>query len=886
MIIGAAIFLWVLSVLAVIRLLRVVRESLGSNRVRFGVWTFLILLAVCLLFRPHEDIFGGEDPGSYINSGITYGRQQSFFRVDPLLCQVPAETRSSFYYGNAQYGTTKDACLWVRDPDKAIIGPHFQPAYPLMIGLASRLGGALLALYVIPLFTVLTAIALGALALQCLDHRWAGITAFLFYVLNPLTLWHGRCARPEIIASFMFFGGSALLLYAWKNRTWRQWPDIILGTLCIGFAPFFHITAWLLVIPAALVVLLVIMHGREDFLLAPILALVPMMAFVYQLNHVTDYYALARFLAKPLAQPLLNTTIAVACLLLLAVISLLSRRTRARRNPADNARTVSPVLGALLALVTISFFVVSYTTRDPLGSIPILGRPVQNYLYLTELETFVNMVSIPMALLTLAGWTAWLTGRRRYRQARIVFALAVVPAVMLAGDMGNFMMTRYLLIAIVPVSVLSLTALVTLCPDRGPYAALPAVLALAIGLMGLHHRTHLAKLTEHKGLARFLKPFAEIISKDSGILLCEYSRIAAPFEHFFGIPTLGLDSERRTDYSNAEKAWEDIMKNNPDQQAFFMTPFQPPISDRFDFTLARSATFTDTKLHQARNKLPTRITQGPWPLALYRMTLKTIPGKDRVSLTEPYVVPFGPGNMGLRQFANLRIKTWPIRGVEWRAGERISFDPAPLPNDRAICELFMLLMTESPQPSAPAIVGSGPSRGQFILLVDNWRLFRIRGADLPTKGPLVITTASPAFLVDAIVLTGDRAVSLLKQLPKDRIVNKNMVPIKARWARADSQVLVPVPGSHRGFLMMLLEAPEVRPTGLTDFTVGSDPVYPEITRQISTGKWQWQIWPLRPTDSTQDTMWLKLHADPAWNSQTRGFPPDLGVLIGHIIVLQ
>ena len=79
-------FFWVLAIATVGRLLYASRAMV---RTYAWQWGLLALIAISLLFRPHEDIFGGEDPGSYLNSGVTYGRQGSLFYVDPLLAQVP-----------------------------------------------------------------------------------------------------------------------------------------------------------------------------------------------------------------------------------------------------------------------------------------------------------------------------------------------------------------------------------------------------------------------------------------------------------------------------------------------------------------------------------------------------------------------------------------------------------------------------------------------------------------------------------------------------------------------------------------------------------------------------------------------------------------------------
>ena len=89
------------------------------------------------------------------------------------------------------------------------------------------------------------------------------------------------------------------------------------------------------------------------------------------------------------------------------------------------------------------------------------------------------------------------------------------------------------------------------------------------------------------------------------MLLCEYSRIAAPFEHMFGIPTLGLDNERVLDYARVEQAWEKIMRSNPGTPAFFATPFQrEPISERFAFKPVSSMRYSGRQLGGGKDVTP------------------------------------------------------------------------------------------------------------------------------------------------------------------------------------------------------------------------------------------------------------------------------------------
>ncbi|MBU4199708.1 MAG: hypothetical protein KKG09_00575 [Verrucomicrobia bacterium] len=835
MIIGLGILLWTVSLLLAIRLAFIGREQGWSPRFRFWLWAVLGAAALALLFRPHEDIFGGEDPGAYINSGITYGRQQQFFYIDPLLSQVPPEIRPDFYYGHSGYGTTKDACLWVREPDRAVIGPHFQPAYPLLIALVSRVADPSWSLYVIPVFTLGLALALRALASLLLPHRLAGLITFLVFLLNPLTLWHGRCSRPEIIAGFMFFGGCALLLNAWQNRRWNHWPDIVLGALAICLAPFFHITAGYLLIPAVFVLAIVILRGRDDFLTFPLIALAGLIALVYQMKWATDYYGLGRFLDPLSFRPALAYGIFGIGFGLLAVGCGLRRRAMARLggiDPENSSQSISLSWSLGFASVSALFMLVTAFTRDAAGSLPLLGRPIENYLYLADFKTFANMASLPIAILALIGWIVWMTGPNQKRSERIILGLIVFPAIIFSGNIRDLMMTRYWFIALIPMATLGLTALVTVIPDRQGKAGLAVIAAVLLALLGWHHRTQLITMTEYRGLTHFLKPYAEIIAKENGILLCEYSRLAAPFDHFFGIPTLGLDNERRDDYSRAEQAWETIMRKYPDHLAFFMTPFHDPISDRFDFQRQNDREFHGKKLLQARQQIPTRTGEYELNLKLYRMTLKTRPAE---SATPPphQGIHLDAGNMGLRHFANLRTETavFPAIGSSAYGGDAL-----------ASSHTKVSIMASVPHASiSNAILVIALTNQPFLEISD----VSIAGQELPSFSAAQTQPFKTSFT--------------------------------ARWTRARAEILVPT-SAQPGYLVLLAKTPRFSNgrTMQVSISLGAD-LYARLTPMPE--RWQWHVVPI---PASAFGKWLTITSEPAWDPERAGFPEDLGILVGHL----
>jgi hypothetical protein len=687
----------------------------------------------------------------------------------------------------------------------------------------------------------------------------------------------------------MVFAGLALLLLAWQGRSWRQWGDILLGALCIGAAPFFHITAWYLVIPAAMAVGLVILRGRLDFLLYPLAALGMLLLFYGEARYVTDYYHVRRFFEAAFNYwPFLALGLAV-----LAGASLAMHRTRLRGSneiiarPSGSRRVeVRPGFAAGLALVCALFLVNVYFNRERICLLPILENAVPNYNFLTDWQTFINMVSWPMALLILVGWAAWLTGDRTQRPERIGLALIVFPALVLAGTMRDFMMTRYLLLAVIPMSAICLTALATRLPEwpGRPWTAwLAPSLAAAICLMGLTQREHLVALVEHRGFLHFLAPFARTIQQDHGILLGEYSRITAPLEHMFGVTALGLDNERKDDYSAAERAWEKIMRSSPDRPAFFMTPFQTPRSDRFDFTLMKQAVFKDRKLQQAYNALPKRIQEMPLSLSLYQMTLKdgALPA---TLLTNAVTLPLESGNMGLRGFANVRVENPRMEGVALAAGERVSLAiPGNLQSN--LHELFFVMYSTDPHPLAPVVneASSLPQEWtgfQFQPLADQWWSYACRPTMATVSSTLTLTARSSLFIAAALVETETNVVSISAGFLKS-MRHEVMPPLKGRWARADAAILAPA--TAPGHMFLLVSTPALSPDGASPSLTILGQARPwHSSVFLQPGIWQWLILPLPPEENRD--AWLRLQVQPAWNPHKAGFPPDLGVFFGKVIV--
>lgn len=873
MIFAAGPILWLVAALLLVRLLRRREERALSNGA--ALWAGALVAAAILLFRPHEELIGGQDAAAYVNAAQAIAQHGSFTYVDPLLSRVPPKTRPDFLYRHRTATQTKDGCLWVKDIDQARVGVHFQPAYPLLMAVFPAIGLPFGAWYVAPFFAILAGLALARLSRLLMDQPAAGLLTFLFYVSNPLLIWHARYARPEVIASFFFFGGLTLVLSAWKDTTGRSQRDLALGALAIGLAPFFHITAWMLALPTALVVAAIILAGRRDFLVYPCVASAGLLVFVLQSLYVTDPYNLGRRIQA--LWPAENVLVALSAIVAAsAIVVVLFGRRRTDAAPLrDWPRWAGLMAGAFLILLFAGLYAWLPTPEDR----PRLTRQIYHYVYRTDLPVVVSMLSRPIAALGLLGLFALAAGRQRTRE-RLAFLACVVPATLMIGVMYDFFMTRYMLTALIPLLALALTALLVNLPLRHRPAWLTPVSAALLVLLQVQGRTTWITTTAYKGLTDYFGQIAAVVKKENGILLCEYSRFAAPFEHYYGIPTLSLDNETRSDYTAALKAWRCIMKESG-RPAFFVTPFQPPRAERLSFLPQCRAALTSERLREEQFRPPNRREDLRIDLTLYTMRQ----GGTATSCENPRPVVYTPdeSNMGLRNFAGIREKAWEIETTSVESGRplRILRDDFDEPAGNRL-----LLFVHEPESDVSSLSVSGdgvpPAHDiQVIPLDDEWTLLQVPLVLRPDWREVTLVATNPVLISDIKLASSNNVSSWTGATRPGTTVA--LKPMKARWTRGSSAMLMPLPDGESLFLLFA-KAPEAGDSGLTTVALYSYATN-STPRQFLQDRWTWEAWPVN-VERSAGQKWLKLGVSPTWDPQERKMPSDLGVLVGRAAVIE
>lgn len=781
--------MWAVVLLLAARLARAARPEGGASPARRIVWCALLAGAAVVLLRPHEDILGGQDTGAYANAAAIVGRLHALSYDDPMLAQLKPASREPFVI--RKWYDSKYHLLWLPDSESPTMAPWFQPAFSILAGTVAWPLGPKAILFVTPLFALLTGLALAALARRMLDHPWAAEIAFWFYTTLPLVVWHARFTRPEIVASALLFGGAALLADAARSPRWTRTPDILLGSVALCAAPFFHMLSSASVLAAALVVIVLMLRGRDDFAVFPFAGAALLGIFLFQTYHITDTYSLRRLLA-PLAPhgALLLSLVALAPFILYALSAAAARR-RARTPdlaPEADERFARRLCAAAAVIVPAAFvavYVVAFRT-DP----EQLKKGALAYVHRTDLRAAAGMLSPAIAVLALIGTTLLALPRAGRPATRVAFLALAVPASLTIGNMYDFFMTRYMTPALLPLAAVGLAALVArIRADRRAGAIATVLAVIAINGLALHGRLRLVTVREYKGLTDYVERIAKPLKEKNAMVLFEYPRIAAPFDLFFGLDVLPLGNDRTLNYWRAERLWAKLMQRNPDRPAYFITPFDRfPAFGSFRFTPVGDYAFEGPRVISRRWGLPRETGAWGCRLRVYRMTPRDAPGEPQ-PLPLPLHIGFGDGNTGLRGFRLPEIKgNITAKGLELRPGEDVLIPTADAARERG-AELWLIALHAPGDGGELRVIREGaPEPVTQTRLADDWHLARIPVRD---NTPVTIESAGRILLVSIHIVSPTRIKQVLDGWESATASEWKVPAFSVRWAAQNAHVILP-----------------------------------------------------------------------------------------------
>ncbi len=226
-----------------------------SGKREFPALLLLLFLGVFLFSRPVPYIFGGWDPGVYVNTAVHLAREGTIFPADRLAGALEEEEiRELAWRHSTGYPEKYPGFRYFRSNPSRLI-PEFYHLFPLWLAVLYSWAGLGGLFYLTPL-AALAALAAVYLAVRELWGGRAALAAGLLLVFNVVQIWQARFPTSEMLSQFLFFAGvAAAFRYLkreeafWAAAAGTAWGLFLLGrvsSLLIWFplAVFFYCRWW------------------------------------------------------------------------------------------------------------------------------------------------------------------------------------------------------------------------------------------------------------------------------------------------------------------------------------------------------------------------------------------------------------------------------------------------------------------------------------------------------------------------------------------------------------------------------------------------------------------------------------------------------------------
>ena len=209
---------------------------------------FILIMAGIFFLRPTEYIFGGWDPGVYINTAVHIARTGAIVIDDPHpeYCS-PGEwaaysQRHSSGYLEKYPGFRRTGM----DGDRLL--PQFYHLFPVLLAISYFPAGMGSIFYLTPILGLLSLLAIYLAVSELMDRKVALLSVFLLAV-NMAEIWQARSPVTEILSQFLLFSGLFLLARFLKKG--EDYPGWLAGTV-FGILILSRISALLIFLPLAI----------------------------------------------------------------------------------------------------------------------------------------------------------------------------------------------------------------------------------------------------------------------------------------------------------------------------------------------------------------------------------------------------------------------------------------------------------------------------------------------------------------------------------------------------------------------------------------------------------------------------------------------------------
>jgi len=208
----------------------------------------IMVMAGFLFFRPTEYIFGGWDPGVYINTAVHIERTGGIVIDDPAPEYFSSEEWASYSRKHSAGYSEKYPGFRRMDYERNRLLPQFYHLFPALLAISYFPSGLDSIFYLTPILGLLSLLAIYLAVSELMDWKIALMSMFLIAV-NMAEIWQARSPVTEILSQFILFSGLFLLArFLKRGESFTAWlAGSIFGILILS-----RISALLIFLPLAI----------------------------------------------------------------------------------------------------------------------------------------------------------------------------------------------------------------------------------------------------------------------------------------------------------------------------------------------------------------------------------------------------------------------------------------------------------------------------------------------------------------------------------------------------------------------------------------------------------------------------------------------------------
>jgi len=565
------------------------KKHSSADKVASGELIFVaavLLIAALLWHNPFSYIFGGWDPGAYINTGVHIARTGTINYTDSFFAALPDDLKPAFsHYRSGLY--QRFPGFLIGDMAQGKVLPQFHHVYPVWIAVFYMLFGLKSVFYVNAVFGLFSVMAVYFIGKKVFDKR-TGTIAALLLLLNITQVWQVRFQTAEITAQFFILASLYMFSAFFQNRSALFGIGGAVSLACALFTRF----DMLLYLPLVVFGLyMMFITGRRKDLVGPGLTLVLAGAgFVLYKRYTCLYIPLQHLIIS-------NTAVyAAGGLLSAGVIFYFAYKKwpRALTSFLNSAAFRFTVVAAVCLLAVYAYsvrpkiehsfdggnFVALGWFMTPWGlAMAVAGISV----FFINLRRIDEIVIFLVSLLSIVVYTYRLFSDDFYMWSARRFVPVVIPALCLfVGWFINRIGSRLKRARIVATAAL---VLVTAAP--------PLVNGWAV-----------VRGDDYAGSISFLSRLAAALDPE-GVYLCNGYRVAAPLNLIYNFNTIAISD---IDENKVEQCLRYLTQQvERGTKVYYIGPEDGVYSDRCNFRKINELTYTSSRISRSRSALPQRI---------------------------------------------------------------------------------------------------------------------------------------------------------------------------------------------------------------------------------------------------------------------------------------